>query len=232
MHDHKDHSFKNHSPPHAPKNIKRQEFRLYVIFFAVSLLVGVTEIVVQRFMSHSVSLFGDGTHGINDGFSYGILAFVTAKIMCSPEQERYWTQKGVWTSFWLLAFGDALVFWQAIDRFLSPHEVLSWWTFYTTAACLFFNAFVVLTLYLLPKAKRNIRHDSVLFHALSDMWVSIGVLVSAVIIISTNWYSADWIMAFVIAFYLLFLLFKMLKRILNEDWEIGHNHNHNHEHHH
>lgn len=225
MHDHEHHICKNHSPP---KDAKFEELRLYIIIFALSLFVGTAEIIVQYFMSHAVSMLGDGTHGINDGFSFGILAFVMAKTIRYPEQEPYWTHKGVWTSFWLLAISDAFVFWQAIERFFSPHEVFAWWTFYTTAICLLLNALVVLMMYLLPKTKRNIRHDSVLFHALSDMWVSVGVLISAIIIINTNWYAADWIMAFVIAFYLLFLLFKLLKRILNEDCEIGHDHDHHH----
>jgi cobalt-zinc-cadmium efflux system protein len=231
VHVHEHHSLKNHSPPPIQKDSKRQELHLYIFIFAITLFAGLLEIAVGYFISGSISLFGDATHGISDGFNYGMLAFILVKIMRDPDQEEYWTQRGVWISFCLLALGDAIVFWQAIERFLSPHEVLGWWTFYTTATCLLLNVLVVWMMHRLPGKERNIRHDSVLFHALSDALVSVGVLISAIIIINTNWYSADWIMAFVIAFYLLFLLYKLWMRIKHEDWEIGHDHD-EHEHHH
>ncbi|MFA5831465.1 MAG: cation transporter [Candidatus Paceibacterota bacterium] len=232
MHDHEYEHCHHHPPvPFSPpvQNAKKQELRLYTFIFVITLFAGLLEIASGYFKSGAVSLLGDGTHGISDGFNYGMLAFVLIKIMNHPEQELYWTKKGVWISFWLLALGDFFVFWQAIERFLSPHEVLGWWTFYTTAFCLLINAFVVWVMYRLPEKEHNIRHDSVLFHALSDAWVSVGVLISSVIIINTGWYSADWIMAFVIAFYLLFLLYKLLERIRKEDWRIGHVHEHDHE---
>jgi len=237
MHDHDHHSLKNHSPPHTRKNAHDQEFRLYVIFFALSLFAGIVEIVVKYLISNSVSLFGDGTHGINDGLSYLLLALVLVFSGYCPKWELTFTKIGVWLSFLLLFFGDYLVFSEAIERYFVPEEIHGWWTLSTVAFSFGLNLFVVWMIGKTKKEERNIRHDSVFFHALSDLWVSVGVILSAFIISVTGWYAADWIMAFVIAFYLLFLLCVLAIRIVRGNWKIGHDHSHGedgeeHEHHH
>ncbi|MCK9351646.1 MAG: cation diffusion facilitator family transporter [Candidatus Paceibacterota bacterium] len=233
MRDHSHHSLKNHSPPQAAKTAHVRELRLYLIAFTLSLFAGAIEIAVRYLLSNSVSLFGDAAHGIADGSTYGLLALVLIVSKHYSDMELPWTKAAVFVSFLLLFFGDYLVFSEAIERFFDPQEVLGWWTCLTAGISLVLNGIVVLMMYKIPKHEHNIRHDSMLFHALSDAWVSAGVIASAAIIAITNWYAADWIMAFIIAFYLLFLLCVLAIRIVRGDWKIGHDHDHSeHEHSH
>ena len=220
------HPPKCHSPPIKKEGAQNRELNLYLIAFILSLFAGALEIAVRYLISGSVSLFGDAAHGISDGSTYGLLALVLVISKYRPNQELVWTKIAVWASFSLLFFGDCLVFGEAIERFFFPHEVLGWWTFFTAVFSFALNYFVVKMLGKIPKEEHNIRHDSMSFHASSDMWVSGGVIASAGIIGITHWYAADWIMAFVIAFYLLFLLCALAIRIVRGDWKIGHDHNH------
>ncbi|MCX6739384.1 MAG: cation transporter [Candidatus Parcubacteria bacterium] len=228
MHDH------CHSPPkkHSHSHKQSRELNLYLLAFALSLFAGIVEIAVRYLLSGSVSLFGDAAHGISDGSTYGLLALVLVICKYHPEQELIWTKVAVWFSFGLLFLGDYLVLCEAMERFLIPKEVLGGWTFITAMFSFGLNLFVVWMLQKIPKEEHNIRHDSMSFHALSDMIVSIGVIGSSLIIIVTDWYAADWIMAFVIAFYLLFLLCVLAIRIVRGDWKIGHDHNKECNHHH
>ena len=228
MHDHCYSPPKNHSHPHK----QSRELNLYVLAFALSLFAGIIEIAVRYLISGSVSLFGDAAHGISDGSTYGLLALVLVICKYRPEQELVWTKIAVWFSFTLLFFGDYLVFSEAIERFFIPREVLGGWTFITATFSFGLNLFVVWMLQKIPKEEHNIRHDSMSFHALSDMFVSVGVIVSSLIIIATGWYATDWIMAFAIAFYLLFLLCVLAIRIIRGDWKIGHDHSKECNHHH
>ena len=155
-----------------------------------------------------------------------LLALVLVISKYHPEQELLWTKVAVCSAFALLFFGDWLVFREAIERIFAPCEVLGGWTFVTATVSFGLNAFVVRMMNKIPKEEHNIRHDSMSFHALSDMWVSVGVIASSVIIIATGWYAADWIMALAIAFYLLFLLCALAIRIVRGDWKIGHDHDH------
>ncbi len=229
-----------HTTPEPPSNrvietANTRELRLYTIAFFLSLFAGLLEIGVQYLISNSVSLFGDATHGIADGSTYGLLALVLIIAKFYPGQELRWTKIAVFISFALLFIGDYLVFSEAIERIFIPREVLGWWTFFMASISLALNAFVVWMMHKIPKGEHNIRHDSMSFQALSDMMVSIGVIGSSAIIGLTNWYCADWIMALIIAFYLLFLLCVLAIRIVRGDWKIGHDHEHEHdehEHHH
>jgi cobalt-zinc-cadmium efflux system protein len=230
MHHHDHNAHHSHSPPHKKNEANRRELHLYCIAFALSLFAGAMEIVVKYYISGSVSLLGDAVHGISDGLTYGLLAIVLLITKYHPNDELLWTKIGVWISFGLLFFGDFLVLHEAIERYFIPREILGWWTFYTAAASFALNLFVVWMMSKTPKNERNIRHDSMSFHAWSDMFVSIGVIGSAAIMGITNWYAADWIMAFIIAFYLLFLLCILAIRIVRGNWKIGHDHEHHHEH--
>lgn len=206
-----------------------REFKLYLIAFLLSLFAGALEIFVSFCVSGSVALFSDATHGISDGLTYGILAAVVFVSLSRPGCELAFTKIGVWISFMLLFIGDYLVFSEAIERVFIPRDVLGWMTFFTAGLSLILNGIVIWMMNKIPKEEHNIRHDSMSFHALSDLFVSIGVIFSALIIAVTGWREIDWIIALAIAFYLLFLLCLLGMRIVRGEWKLGHDHAHHEE---
>jgi len=203
-----------------------RELRLYSIAFFLSLFTGIAEIWISFFRSGSVALFGDAAHGISDGLTYGMLAVVILIAMWRPAWELTSTKICVWLAFLTLFIGDYLVFSEAIERIFTPHEILSEWTFFTAGASMILNGIVVGMMHKIPKHEHNIRHDSMSFHALSDLFVSVGVIGSAVIIFFTGCREVDWIMALLVAFYLAFLLCSLALKITRGEWKIGHDHEH------
>jgi cobalt-zinc-cadmium efflux system protein len=203
-----------------------RELKLYLIAFLLSLLAGILEIIVSFFVSGSVALFSDATHGISDGLTYGVLAIVVFVSLSRPGCELAFTKIGVWISFILLFLGDYLVFSEAVERIFIPRDVLGWTTFFTAGLSFALNGIVIWMMRKIPEEEHNIRHDSMSFHALSDFFVSIGVICSALVIALTGWREIDWIIAIAIAFYLLFLLCLLGTRIARGDWNLGHNHEH------
>jgi len=178
----------------------------------------------------SIALFADMLHIFSDCSTYlmrGIVAFVT---IYHPEKEEILNKYFVWLSWVLLLIADIIIFKEAIERIYFPQEVIGDWTLYTAILGFVLNAILVWMMHKTPESERGIRHHAMDAHALSDMMVSVGVILSAIIIMTTGFQAADWIVALAIAIYLFVgPFFSLTRQIAKGEWTLKHDHDH-HEH--
>jgi len=219
---HHDH---NHEHPHAHhQTAQERDFYLYLKAFGLAVLAVILEFYVSINISGSVALLSDALHGASDGLTYGGFALAAGATFFWPGKERGFKIFAVLLSFTLLFIGDYYVFREAVDRIFLPREILGWTTFFTAIVSMGLNGAVMFMLRDISDEERDICHDSVSFHAISDFLASLGVIISAMIVALTGWNAVDWIIALVIAFYLLFLLCVLGVRISRGEWNIGHEH--------
>lgn len=208
-----------------------RELGLYTRAFVLSVIAGTVELYAV-YVAGSVALFSDVIHIGSDALSYLVAIAVIGVAFVFPTHTKKATMGGVTLIFLLLIIGDILIFHEAWDRMLVPHEVLGLPTLLAAVVGLVLNAVVLFISRRTPKHERNIRHASIDAHALSDLAVSFSVIVAASIIWLTDWHAADWIVAFGVALYLLFGPIQGLARRIAsgniQPNEIAHGHSHEH----
>lgn len=212
----------------------RRELGLSTRALALCLIAGAIELYAV-YVAGSVALLSDVVHIGSDALSYLVSIAVIGVAFAFPSRTQKATTVGVVLILVLLVVGDWLIFCEATKRMLIPHEVLGLPTLLAAIAGLVLNAIVLfISRRTTPKHKQNIRHASIDAHALSDLAVSVAVILAALIIWLTDWRATDWIVAFGVAFYLLCgPIFNLARRILRSNLhlsDIGHEHRHEHHH--
>jgi len=217
---------------HEYNDTKKRELRLYATAIILSLVTILLEYSGALWFG-SVALFADMLHVAADGSTYLMLGAVAFITVFRPEKENLLNKYCVWTAWVLLLIADIMIFNEAISRIYFPREVIGEWTLYTAFLGLVLNAIIVFMMHKTPKEERDIRHHAMDAHALSDLMVSVGVIFSAVVIMTTGFQAADWIVALAIALYLFAgPLFSLTKKIQQGEWTLEHEHHHEHDHHH
>jgi cobalt-zinc-cadmium efflux system protein len=187
------------------------------------------------YIADSVALFSDVIHIASDTLSYLAAIAVIGIASAFPTYTQKSTLIGVGLIFILLVVGDVFIFRETVHRMFIPHAVAGLPTLAAASAGLVLNAIVLFISRRTPKHEQNIRHASIDAHALSDLLISVAVIVSAGIIWLTGWNAADWIVALAVAYYLLWWpILNIARRIVRGNIgmakNIAHGHGHKHEH--
>lgn len=202
-----------------------QELKLSGIAFVLCVLAGAIELYAV-YIAGSVALFSDVIHIGSDALTYLATFCLIGLAYIFRSAQKMATIVLVWMSLLLLLVGDWFVLETAVDRMFVPHEVLGLPTLLAAVAGLVLNAIVLFLSRETPRHEQNVRHASIDAHALSDLAVSVAVIVAAGIIWLTDWHAADWMVALGVAFYL-FLgpIFDLVWRIVHGNTR-AHGHNH------
>lgn len=180
-------------------------------------------------------------HIATDGLAYFAAILIIGIAFTFPSITVGTTFAGVIAMLLLLCLGDYLVFREAYIRMITPHEVLGIPTLLAAIAGLLLNIVVLSISRRTPVHEQNLRHASIDAHAVSDIAVSIAVILTAAIISFTDWGAIDWIVAFGVGVYLFFgPILSLVKRIWNSYTladiisphahdHAGHDHDHEHE---
>ena len=217
-HAHDDHDHAGHS--HAPVVGAGNE-RVVLIGFVLTAGFMVAEIVAG-FFSGSLALIADAGHMLTDAAALllALMAFRIGRRASDGQRTFGYMRLEVVAGFVnaLLLFAlTAWIVYEAIQRFMTPHEVLAGPMFVVAVLGLFVNIAVFLVLSQGDKEHVNIK--GALVHVLGDLLGSVAAIAAAVVIWLTGWMPIDPILSVLVSLLILrsaWALFRTSLHILME----------------
>lgn len=150
--------------------------------------------VVGGLLTGSLALLADAGHMLTDvaGLALALLAIRFAESPATPERTYGYYRIEILAALTnaIILIGISLyILYEAYERFRNPPEVESGAMLAVASVGLAVN---IVGIYLLRSAsEESLNMKGAYFEVLSDMLTSIGVIVAAVIMITTGWYYAD-----------------------------------------
>ena len=174
-----------------------------IYYFSIAL--NLTFVIVEAIIGiagNSLGLISDAGHNLGDTFSL-LLALIAFKLAASRSNRRFtygYKKSSVLISLvnaliLLVAVGAIIV--ESIHKFSAPAPVNGTLVIWTAALAIVVNG--VTALLLSKQSHHDINTRGAFLHMLMDTLVSVGVLVSGVIINLTGWTLIDPIISLVIA---------------------------------
>jgi len=169
------------------------------------------------FIGNSIGLLSDAGHNLSDVFSL-LLAMIALKLATSHATKRFTygrRKASVLISLLnaiilLVAVGAIIV--ESIEKFIHPVDVNGTLIAWTAAVGIVING---ATAWMLSRQqKHDINTRGAFLHMLADTLVSIGVVVSGIVIKYTGWFMIDPIIGIVIAVVILISTWSLLAESL------------------
>lgn len=186
------------------------------LLFSILLNIGITVAqVVGGIISGSLALLSDALHNFSDVLSlvFSYLAHKLSKKQASVNQTFGYKRAEIIAAFvnasTLLIVALFLIY-EAILRFINPQEITSDLVIWLSLLGIVFNGLSVI---LLKKdADKNLNMKSAYLHLFTDMMASVAVLVGGLLMKYFQWYWVDSVMTLLIAIYLLYVGYDLLKK--------------------
>jgi cobalt-zinc-cadmium efflux system protein len=202
-----------HGHSHAPADFNRA----FIIGIALNLLfVGVE--VVYGLLSDSLALVADAGHNLSDVITLIIAwAAIAVAKRSATATHTFGFKKGTI----LVSLGSALflyaaigvIIWEAVGRLRSPVPVQGMTIVIVAAIGVVINT--VTALLFMAGRKKDLNIKAAFVHMAADALVSVGVVVSGLIITATGWHILDPVISIVIALFILFAGWGLLKDSLH-----------------
>ena len=214
-HDHHHHEHDHHGHHHHAHAIEKLS-TIYIVAVALNLAFVIVE-AVAGFVGNSLGLLSDAGHNLSDVFSL-LLAMIALKLATSHATKRFTyghRKASVLISLLnaiilLVAVGAIIV--ESIEKFFTPTEVNGTLIIWTAAVGIVING---LTAWALSRQQQHdINTRGAFLHMLADTLVSVGVVVSGVVINLTGWTLVDPIIGLVIAVVILVSTWSLLSESL------------------
>lgn len=211
-HDDHHHGLHHHHHAHAIEKLST----IYIVAVALNLLFVIVE-AVAGFVGNSLGLLSDAGHNLSDVFSL-LLAMIALKLASSHATKRFTyghRKASVLISLLnaiilLVAVGAIIV--ESVQKFFNPGEVSGDLIIWTATVGIVING---LTAWALShQQKHDINTRGAFLHMLADTLVSVGVVVSGVVIKYTGWTVVDPIIGLVIAVVILVSTWELLSESL------------------
>lgn len=190
---------------HAHSHARHPAFtslnRAFLIGIGLNLLFVIAEFIVG-FWQDSMGLLSDAGHNLSDVVSLvlAMLAFRLAKVQPTPRYTYGYKKSTVLASFLnavilLVAVGVILA--ESIDKLIHPRPVEGGVIAWVAGAGVLVNA---ATAWLFMKDKdKDLNVKGAFLHMAADALVSVGVMVSGIVILHTGWNRIDPIIGLLIA---------------------------------
>ncbi|MFI3303765.1 MAG: cation diffusion facilitator family transporter [Rikenellaceae bacterium] len=207
------HSHDHHHSHEATESL----FGIFIIAIILNLMFVIIEGAIG-WIYNSMSLLSDAGHNLSDTFSLmlALLAFILAR-RNSNRRYTYGYKKStilvsLLNSILLLVAVGGIIF-ESIDRMRNPSpiegEVIMW----TAAVGIFING--ITAWLLMRRQKHDVNVRGAYLHMAMDTLVSIGVVVSGVIISYTGLYIIDSLVSLAIALIILVSTWRLLRESLS-----------------
>ena len=197
-HDHSDHDHAGHS--HAPTVSASNERVVFIGFLLTSVFMFAE--VIAGVMSGSLALIADAGHMLTDSAAL-LLAWAAFRFgrLASDNQRTFGYMRlevvaGLINAVTLFALVGWIIY-EAIQRFMTPHEVLAGPMFVVAVLGLVINVVVFFVLSRGDKEHVNIRGAMV--HVLGDLLGSVAAIAAAVTIWLTGWMPIDPILSVLVS---------------------------------
>ncbi len=169
--------------------------------------------VVFGIVAGSLALLADAAHNFSDSFAL-ILSLIAVRMMARPATEAKtfgYHRMGIITAFvnsMFIVFICFYLFYEAVQRFIEPVEVRGTMVIIVAGLGFAVNGAMALLLW---KGKEDLNLKSAFLHLFTDALVSLGVVVSGVVIILTDWSYIDPLITMVIGVFILASAFQILR---------------------
>jgi cobalt-zinc-cadmium efflux system protein len=211
-HDHShSHGFGHHHHDHTPKiDNLNSAFIIGIILNSAFVILE----VVYGLISGSLSLLTDAGHNLSDvaGLALALLAFKLTKVSANSKYTYGYKRSTIIVSFFnavILFASVGIIAYEAVIRFVHPETISGSTMAFVALAGIFVNA---ITAYLFAKGKdKDLNVKGAYLHMAMDAIVSLGVVISGVIIYFTHWYLVDSVVSLIIAVVILRGTWSLLK---------------------
>jgi len=196
-HDHS-HGFGHHHD-HAPKLDHLNKAFIWGIILNSAFVI--IEVIVG-FMQGSLSLLTDAGHNLSDvaSLALALLAFKLTKVSANEKYTYGYKRSTIMVSLFnaiILLVSIGFIVYEAVIRFTHPHPLEGGTIAWVALIGIGVNGF---TAYLFVQDKdKDINVKGAYLHMAMDAIVSLGVVISGVIIYFTHWYVIDSIVSLIIA---------------------------------
>ena len=212
---HHEHDHHGHHHHHHSHNIERLS-TIYIVAVALNLTFVIVE-AIAGVVGNSIGLLSDAGHNLSDVFSL-LLAMIALKLASSAATKRFTyghRKASVLISLLnaiilLVAVGAIMV--ESVNKFFHPTEVNGTLIIWTAAVGIVING---LTAWVLSRQQQHdINTRGAFLHMLADTMVSVGVVVSGIVIHYTGWTVIDPIIGLVIAVVILISTWDLMSESL------------------
>ena len=185
---------------------------------ALGLTVGVLLIeLAGGLLSHSLALLSDAGHVLTDVFALGLAWFALEQSKRPADHRRSYGYQRVGilaallNSVVLILIVVAIAL-EAVRRLASPPPVEGGVVMATALAAIAINTFVILSL---RQHATNLNLRAALLHVTGDVAASVGVVVSAAVILLTGWLYIDPLLSLGIACLIAFGAWRIVREAVN-----------------
>jgi cobalt-zinc-cadmium efflux system protein len=150
--------------------------------------------IVGGIWTDSLALLADAGHMLSDNFALGLalLAVTLARRPSTPRRTFGFQRAEILAAFvngLVLVLVSGWIVWEAAQRFANPPEILGGWMLAVALAGLAVNA--VSAWILLRSGRESLNVEAAFRHVVADLLGSVGVLVAAVVVVTTGWTLVD-----------------------------------------
>ena len=211
-----EHGHEHHGHHHHHTHAIEKLSTIYIVAVALNLAFVIVE-AVAGIVGNSIGLLSDAGHNLSDVFSL-VLAMIALKLASSHATKRFTyghRKASVLISLLnaiilLVAVGAIIV--ESIEKFFNPTEVNGTLIIWTAAVGIVING---VTAWVLSRQNQHdINTRGAFLHMLADTLVSVGVVVSGIVIHYTGWTVIDPIIGLVIAVVILVSTWDLLSESL------------------
>jgi cobalt-zinc-cadmium efflux system protein len=173
---------------------------------------------VAGFLYNSVGLLSDAGHNLSDVVSLvlAMLAFRLSKIIANKKYTYGYKKVTILVSLFnavILLIAVAFIVKESIEKIITPQAINGSIVVWTAAIGVVINA---ATAWLFVREKdKDLNVKGAYLHMAADALVSVGVVISGIIILTTGWYLIDPIVGLVIAVVIVFSTWSLLRESLN-----------------
>jgi len=188
--------------------------------FLIGITLNIVFVIIEAtagFYINSLSLLSDAGHNLSDVFSL-ILALAAIKIAQRKPNDKYtfgYTKSTTLVSLFnaiLLLVAMGAIGWEAISRFGQNHALNGQYIAVVSGIGIFINA---LTAFLFLKEKDNdLNVKGAYLHMAADALVSLGVVISGIVIIYTGWHWVDSVMSLLVIVIIIYSTWGLLRESL------------------
>ncbi|CRY54744.1 zinc transporter ZitB [Yersinia intermedia] len=190
-----------------------------LIAFVVTTLFMVIE-AIGGWLSGSLALLADAGHMLTDSAALFIALIAVHFSQRKPDSRHTFGYLRLTT---LAAFVNAaalvliviLIVWEAVQRFVSPHEVMGTPMLIIAIAGLVANLFCFWILHH-GEEEKNINVRAAALHVLGDLLGSVGAIIAAIVILTTGWTPIDPILSVLVSVLVLRSAWRLLKESFHE----------------
>lgn len=204
----------HHHDHHHHHELQLSDVNQTLILGILLNLIFVLVEIIAGFWYDSLALLSDAGHNFSDVIAL-VMALVAFKLLAIKPNKNYtygYRRTTIWAALinaLLLLFAIGGIFWESIGRWLNPVEVNGSTTAIVASIGIGING---LTAWLFVKDKdKDLNLKGAYLHMLADTLVSVGVVISGLIIWATNWYWMDTVMSWIIVVMILLSTWNLLK---------------------